>query len=70
MARDADKQHAKTAPAGKDIQTESSYPHIYENADAIKWNNQACNSKKVNTHEFPISHRWAWKNVPVEWGVH
>lgn len=63
---DAAKQLAKTAPAGKDIQTKSSYPHIYENSDEIKWENRACNSKNVKTHEFPIDETgrmYPWNGV-------
>lgn len=41
------KHITKTAPAGKDIHTKSSYPHIFDNhGNTIKWDNQACNSAR------------------------
>ncbi|KAJ5655896.1 hypothetical protein N7507_007846 [Penicillium longicatenatum] len=63
---DAAKQIAKTAPAGKDINTKSSYPHIFENYDKIQWDNHACNSIKVKTLEFPIDETgrlYPWNGV-------
>lgn len=69
ISENAAKHIAKTAPAGKDIHTKSSYPHIFENhGDAIKWDNQACNSPKVKTLEFPIDETgemYPWSGVYI-----
>jgi hypothetical protein len=55
FSENAAKALARKAPAG-DAKTLSGYPHIFGNADSpqIKWDNQACMSKKVKTLEFPI----------------
>lgn len=65
ISEDHAKKLYKKAPSGKDVKTKSGFPHIFNNREGIKWDNKACNSKKVKTLEFPI---FEGNNPPMfEW---